>query len=96
MAKLKRLGLFFFAKLQAIMLGMIGLATGIVYSFGGAVYDMSTTGSVNQGTALAFLALLGIPILFACIGFAIGLIEALVYNLFAKWVGGIESQFNNG
>ncbi len=46
-----------------------------------------------MGTALAFLALIGMPITFAAFGFVVGLIEAFLYSLFAKWYGGIEIDF---
>lgn len=71
----------------------VGLVAGILYSFGGAIYDVLTTGSVNLGTALAFLALIGMPIIFAAFGFIVGLIEAVLYNLFAGWFGGVEIDF---
>lgn len=91
--KLRKVGILFFAKLQGIVLAMIGLAAGIVYSFGGAVYDVLTTGSMNLGTVLAFLALLGMPVLFGSLGFITGAIEAAIYNLTARLFGGIEADF---
>ena len=90
------------AKLQAVFLALAGLIAGIVYSFGGALYDVlvsigwitsGSTPGVGYGTALEFFALLGMPIIFAAIGFLTGLIEAILYNLFARWPGGIEIDF---
>jgi len=60
--------------------------------FGGAIYDALTIG-LNLGTALAFFALIGMPISYAAFGFLLGLIEAFLYNLFTKWFGGIEMDF---
>jgi len=40
-----------------------------------------------------FGALVGMPVIFATFGFILGLVEALLYNLFAKWFGGIELDF---
>ena len=93
MAKLKRIGVLSSSKLLAVLMAFIGLIAGMLYSFGGAIYDVLTTGSVNLGTALAFLALIGMPIIFAMFGFIVGLIEAFLYNLFAKWFSGIEIDF---
>ena len=73
-------------------MSFVGLIAGILYSFGGVIYDLLTTGTVNWGTALAFLALIGMPILFATFGFMVGLIEAFLYNLFARRIGGIELE----
>ena len=89
MAELKKIGVLFLAKLQAIIMAVAGLIAGILYSFGGFIYDVFTIG-INGGTALAFLALIGMPILFAMVGFIAGAIGAVLYNLVAQWFGGIE------
>jgi hypothetical protein len=89
MAQLKRIGVLFSAKLQAIQMAVVGLFAGILYSFGGAVHDL-TTGALGSGTVLAFLALLGMPALFAVAGFGIGAIGAMLYNLVASRVVMIE------
>jgi hypothetical protein len=43
-------------------------------------------GFFSVGFALFF------PVLYGVIGFIAGLIGALLYNLFARWVGGFELQ----
>ncbi|SVC10175.1 uncharacterized protein METZ01_LOCUS263029, partial [marine metagenome] len=65
MAKLKKIRIFSLAKLQSILFSYVGLLCGILYSFGGFIYDLATTGSLNLGTALAFFALIGMPLIFA-------------------------------
>jgi len=90
MKKIKRILPFPFAKLQAILAAHLGLLLGIFYAFGGLIYDLLTTHSVNLGTGLAFLALLGMPLLLAIGGFFLGLLEALLYNVFSRWYGGIS------
>jgi hypothetical protein len=92
MAKLRKLGVLFSAKLQAIQMAFVGLIAGILYAFGGAIYEL-LTGTLNSGTALAFLALIGMPIIFAIFGFMAGAIGAVLYNLVARWFGGIEMDF---
>ncbi len=104
MAKVKKIGVLSFARLQAVMMTIIGLIAGIGYSFGGLIIDMlvtigwdspasaSTTG-LGFGTVLAFGALIGMPIIFATSGFILGLIESFLYNIFARWSGGIEIDF---
>lgn len=94
MAKLRRVGVLFLAKLQASAMAFVGLAAGVAYAVGGAISDLARTGAVNPGTALAFLALLGMPALFAAFGFVAGAIGAVVYNLTSKWYGGIGSDFD--
>ena len=80
------------AKLLTIIMAFIGIIAGTLYAFIGAIYDVLTSNSVNLGTALAFLALLGMPIIFGLVGFLTGAIGALIYNLVARWFGGIELE----
>lgn len=59
--------------LQGTRRGVIaGLVLGTLYSVGGLFIDLTTTG-LNAGTALAFLALIGMPLIFGAIGAVTGL-----------------------
>ncbi len=87
MAKVKKNRLFSIAKLQAVIMAIVGLIAGILYSVGGAIYDVlvsigwitsASTPGVGYGTALAFLALIGMPVTFAAFGFIVGLIEVFL------------------
>ena len=49
----------------------VGLGCGMLYSFGGVVVDMLTIG-LNWGTAMAFGALVGMPVVFGAFGFVCG------------------------
>jgi hypothetical protein len=93
MDKSNKLRVFPFAKFQAVLLALVGLLAGIFYSFGGAIYDLLSTGSMNSGKALTFFALLGMPIIFAAFGIILGLLEAYLFNIYAKWFRGINSNF---
>ncbi len=95
MAKIKKINLFSLAKFQAVLMTLVGLIAGIAYSFGGAAYDVITTGSMNLGTVLAFLSLLGMPVIFGAAGFVIGYLEAILYNFFAKRFNGVELEFEH-
>ncbi len=102
MKKLKKIAVFSFAKFQAFMGVLIGLIFGILYSFGGLIIDTlvssgyitsSETPGLSFGTILAFGALLGMPIIFGTAGFLLGIVEAILYNLFAKWLSWIKIDF---
>jgi hypothetical protein len=67
---------------------ILGIITAIVGSLLGAV-----TGSAGFGAGLGFLAIIVFPIMYGAIGFVAGAIGALIYNLVARWVGGIEIEF---
>ncbi len=75
------------AKRVARWMAILGLICGVLYSFGGLAYDLTTTG-LNRGTALAFLALLGMPLAFGLVGFVLGALGALV----ARGVGGARGR----
>jgi len=104
-AQSKKISIFAFAKFQAILTTLLGTLCGVLYSFGGLIIDtlvttgflstesMSTPG-LSFGTVLAFGALIVMPIIFAVFGFLAGIIEAIFYNLFARWIRGIDLDFN--
>ena len=80
----------------AIVLGtwgaLVGLVAGILYSVGGLLYELVVGIPLNTGTALAFGALIGMPIIFAIPGLFVGAVGALFYNLGSKWLGRIEVE----
>ncbi|SHJ61371.1 hypothetical protein SAMN04487911_12728 [Arenibacter nanhaiticus] len=94
MARLKKINVLALAKFQAVLMAPLGMITGIIYSLGGTLYDIINTGSVNYGTALAYVALVVQPIMFAIVGFLIGIVEALLYNLIAKRFGGMDIELD--
>ena len=55
----------------------VGLACGVLYSFGGVIVDLLTIG-LNWGTLMAFGALVGMPVVFGALGFACGALIDLV------------------
>lgn len=92
MTKLKRLEVLSVAKLQAVLMAVIGLITGIFYALLGAAFSV-LAGPAGLGGGLGFFAIIVLPIIYAVIGFILGAISAFLYNLIAGWVGGIEIEF---
>jgi hypothetical protein len=102
MAKLKKIKILQFAIFQAVLGALLGLLAGILYAFGGLIIDalvsigwVSTTETpgLSYGTVLAFGALIGMPVTFAVFGFVLGLIGAILFNLFARWFRRIDINF---
>ena len=92
MTELKHIGIFSSARFLTILTGIVGLILGIVYSVGGAIYDV-IVGQVSWGgTGLAFAAIPGMTAMFAAGGLAVGIIAPLLYNLLARWLGGIRVE----
>jgi hypothetical protein len=65
---------------------LLGLVCGVLYSVGGFFYDLFTVG-LNGGTALAFLALAGMPALFGVVGLIVGFLVAGAANGLAGVAG---------
>lgn len=93
MARIIRLGAASLAKLLALMMASLGFLVGVLYSVGGFLFELSA-GTLNSGTALAFLALLGMPLLFALAGCVAGLILAPLYNSLAQFGFGLELELD--
>lgn len=100
----KQIRIFSFARFQAILMALLGFACGILYCFVGLLIDTSVTldllssemmktPGLSSGSLLAFGSLLGMPIIFATLGFVIGVFQAAVFNLFAKWLPNIKMNF---
>jgi len=103
MVVLRKLGVWSVAKLEAIVFAIIGLIIGIFYAIMGAVV-LSTVGagagqfgatgfSAGGLAAMGFLAIIVTPIIYGIVGFVGGAVGAVLYNLVAGWVGGIEIEF---
>jgi len=100
----KKIALWPFVKFQTTMGAVIGMLLGTLYSVGGLIVDamvsggllspqaMSTPG-LSYGTLLAFGALIGMPLIFAVFGFALGVVEVMLYTLGSKWLSGIDLDF---
>jgi hypothetical protein len=102
MTKIKKIKPFSLAKFQAVLFALLGLVAGIVYSFGGLAIDTlvtlgwvttTETPGLSYGTVLAFGALIGMPGIGMITGLIVGFVSAILYNLFAKWFGGLTIDF---
>lgn len=91
--KLKRIGLLSYAKLMTLGMATFGLfyglALALILKFGNA--PVSAEDQILK--TLGFWLILVAPIIYAIIGFIIGILTAWIYNIFASWVGGIELEF---
>lgn len=86
MARARKLQVVMSARIVGVIATYLGLVAGILYSFGGFFYEL-LTGTLNDGTVLAFGALIGMPVIFGLAGVAAGAVGALLYNLvsLATW-----------
>lgn len=89
MVTLRKIGVLSLAKIEAIIMIIIGLIIGI---FSGILSSLlRTTEYATESTfVLGWWAVIVFPIFYGLIGFIGGAIGALLYNLIAGWVGGVE------
>ncbi|MGQ0541667.1 MAG: hypothetical protein ACT4O9_07445 [Blastocatellia bacterium] len=102
--RIKKLGILSVAKIYAVMSFVISLLIAIPYGL--VIIIISLTGAAGANREMALLAggggiiagiavMIILPIMYAIIGFIAGVIGALVYNIFAGIVGGIEIEVEN-
>jgi hypothetical protein len=95
MATLNRIGPGSAFKLGAIVYAILGLIIGIPFAFIGMIAgSMASTRSLFPGAGLGFGAILFFPIFYGIIGGVVGALGAVIYNLVAGWVGGLEVDIN--
>jgi hypothetical protein len=89
--------------MYALMMLVISLIISIPYGlvimiFGAAMMGTGERGGFMAGggsIVMGLLFMIGIPIFYGAMGFVFGAIGALVYNVFAAMVGGIEIEVEN-
>jgi hypothetical protein len=89
---IKSVGVLSVAKMMGLIYGCLGLIAipfFLLIGLAGSLAGKQQSPFAGMlGLVLAFLA----PILYGLMGFIMGAIGAALYNLFAKWIGGIEVQ----
>lgn len=90
---LKHIGVLSMAKISAVMYAAIGLLLGLGMA---AAFSLVPMARDNSGLPGFLAPMLGIgsvvvmPIMYGAAGLVIGAISAVIYNLFAGIVGGVE------
>jgi hypothetical protein len=80
----------------AKIMGMIYACMGLIFAPFFLLIGLMGSAMGHQNSPLAGIFGIGfavlMPVLYGVIGFVAGLIGALLYNLFARWVGGFELE----
>lgn len=105
MAKMviKRFGVFSSAKIYAVVMAGLGLVLGVplgllMIVFGAAMMSSSWSGGAaggGVGIGLGLFYMVGLPIIYGIMGFVFGAIGALIYNMAARTIGGLEMELEN-
>ncbi|MGI9056655.1 MAG: hypothetical protein ACR2F2_12740 [Pyrinomonadaceae bacterium] len=102
--KIRKLGVLSVAKILAIIYLGISLIIAVPYGLVIIIFSLIGAGSARGdaafmvgggGVVMGIIVMIAIPIFYAIAGFIGGAIMALLYNLFAGIVGGIEIEVEN-
>lgn len=101
--RIRKLGILSVAKIYAAIMLVMSLLISIPYGLFIMIFGMAMMGSGERAgfaagggsIVLGLVVMIGLPIFYGAIGFVAGAIGALLYNLFAGMVGGIEIEIEN-
>ncbi len=86
--KIRKVGVLSFTTVYTITMVVVGLMMGFLY----AINDMGISQDDPQYLGFGFWGVIIFPFIFAIIGVICGSLIALLYNLIAKFQGGIELE----
>lgn len=99
--KIRKLAILSVAKIYAVMMLVMSLLISIPYGLIIIVYALFGAGMMGGnaafavgggGVVLGIGIMIGLPIFYGVLGFILGALSALVYNIFSGIVGGIEIE----
>lgn len=90
--RIKRIAPLQLGKMLAVVYGIMGLVAIPIFLVMSAVSTQlpadQRVGVLAMGMGFAIFA----PLMYAAMGFVAGALGALVYNVVAKWIGGVEVE----
>ena len=101
--ELKRVGIFSSAKISGIVGAGLGLIIGVIYGLimmtvGAAMLTQNSSGAgpgAGVGIIGGLIMMIVIPIFYGVLSFIFGALYAVIYNIAAGFVGGLEMEFEN-
>jgi hypothetical protein len=99
--RIRKLGVLSVAKMYAAMAFVISLLIAIPYGLFIIIFSLIGAGGARGeaallvgggGIVMGIIVMIAIPIMYTLMAFVGGAIGALIYNLFAGFVGGIEIE----
>ena len=101
---IRRLGVLSVAKTYGMLLFIIGLSFGVIYGlvlmiFGAAMAlgprsESSALGGAGS-VVIGLLMMIVIPIFYGILGFIMGALMAALYNLVARFAGGVQIELES-
>ncbi|MCX6744822.1 MAG: hypothetical protein NTX82_04835 [Candidatus Parcubacteria bacterium] len=98
MTKVKKIGVLSCAKIEGLIGVVAGLVGGIIFFLVGSALQSIFQSADFESSGMMFgsaMSIVILPIIYGVVGFIGGAIVALLYNLIAGWIGGIEIELEN-
>ena len=92
MQVLRSVGVLSFAKMAGAVYGALGLAFAPFVVLLAVIGSMVGSRQHPLGPVFSIVFAILMPVIYAAMGFVMGAIGAFVYNLVAKWIGGVEVE----
>ena len=92
MHTIKSVGVLSVAKIMGVMYFALGLIFMPIFLLAGLAGMMAGGREAALGGITGLVLAIMMPVLYGGLGFVMGAIMAFLYNLVAKWLGGIEVQ----
>jgi Ca2+/Na+ antiporter len=90
MRKIKSVGVVSVGKIFGAVNAIFGLVAGCIFTIVTFFLSVTTSQTSFVGMIFGVGAIIFLPIFYGVLGFIFGALFALIYNLVAKWFGGIE------
>jgi hypothetical protein len=89
---LKSVGVMSIAKLMGLLYGCLGLIFAPIFLLIGLLGSFAGSDKTPLAGVFGVVFAILMPVFYGAIGFVSGAISGLLYNLFAKWVGGFQFE----
>ena len=94
MVLLKRIGVLSLAKIYAVLMAITGLILGVIVAVMGLIAGQASEGLYQVSPKIGLVGIILFPILYGIAGFIIGALTAWLFNLAAKYFGGLELELD--
>ncbi|MGA2100332.1 MAG: hypothetical protein ABSG34_04465 [Candidatus Sulfotelmatobacter sp.] len=91
---LKSVGVMSVAKILGLLYGCMGLLLAPFFLLFGLVGSFAGQNNVPFAGVFGIVFAILMPVIYGAMGFVMGALGALLYNVLAKWVGGFELEMD--
>ena len=88
----KSMGVMSVAKISGLLYGCMGLIFAPFFLLIGLIGSLAGADKTPFAGIFGVVFAMLMPVIYGVLGFIMGAIGALLYNLFARWVGGFELE----